>query len=108
MDKKIGGKELRKVGKHKPFSNFLVQRKEISGCLKLWKRMFIFGAIIVLEKLMFDELRNACRPGNRNSWRIFVWYYFLTNFTCIILNCKINFFEGVKQIANVAALSGIV
>ena len=40
--------------------------------------------------------------------RIFVWYYFLTNFTCIILNCKINFFEGVKQIANVAALSGIV
>lgn len=38
-----------------------------------------------LEKLMFDELRNACRPGQVGG-----------------------FLPGVKQIANVAALPGIV
>lgn len=38
-----------------------------------------------LEKLMFDELRNACRPGGFGG-----------------------FLPGVKQIANVAALPGIV
>lgn len=39
----------------------------------------------VLEKLMLDELRNACRPGAVGG-----------------------FLPGVKQIANVAALPGIV
>lgn len=38
-----------------------------------------------LERLMFDELRNACRPGAVGG-----------------------FLPGVKQIANVAALPGIV
>ena len=38
-----------------------------------------------LEKLMFDELRNACRPGAVGG-----------------------FLPGMKQIANVAALPGIV
>lgn len=38
-----------------------------------------------LEKLMLDELRNACRPGMMGG-----------------------FLPGVKQIANVAALPGIV
>ncbi len=38
-----------------------------------------------LEKLMFDELRNACRPGMVGG-----------------------FLPGVKQVANVAALPGIV
>lgn len=38
-----------------------------------------------LEKLMLDELRNACRPGMVGG-----------------------FLPGVKQIANVAALPGIV
>jgi tRNA-splicing ligase RtcB (3'-phosphate/5'-hydroxy nucleic acid ligase) len=38
-----------------------------------------------LEKLMFEELRNACRPGMIGG-----------------------FLPGVKQIANVAALPGIV
>lgn len=38
-----------------------------------------------LEKLMFEELRNACRPGQTGG-----------------------FLPGVKQIANVAALPGIV
>lgn len=38
-----------------------------------------------LEKLMFEELRNACRPGAMGG-----------------------FLPGVKQIANVAALPGIV
>lgn len=38
-----------------------------------------------LEKLMFEELRNACRPGTQGG-----------------------FLPGVKQIANVAALPGIV
>lgn len=38
-----------------------------------------------LEKLMFDELRNACKPGQIGG-----------------------FLPGVKQIANVAALPGIV
>uniref|UniRef100_A0A1L8DAT5 RNA-splicing ligase RtcB homolog n=1 Tax=Nyssomyia neivai TaxID=330878 RepID=A0A1L8DAT5_9DIPT len=38
-----------------------------------------------LEKLMFEELRNACRPGQAGG-----------------------FLPGVKQIANVAALPGIV
>jgi len=38
-----------------------------------------------LEKLMLDELRNACRPGQVGG-----------------------FLPGVKQIANVAALPGIV
>ncbi|KAF4528768.1 hypothetical protein B566_EDAN016956 [Ephemera danica] len=38
-----------------------------------------------LEKLMFEELRNACRPGSVGG-----------------------FLPGVKQIANVAALPGIV
>lgn len=38
-----------------------------------------------LEKLMFDELRNSCRPGMTGG-----------------------FLPGVKQIANVAALPGIV
>ena len=38
-----------------------------------------------LEKLMFDELRNACRPGMVGG-----------------------FLPGMKQIANVAALPGIV
>nr|XP_045626362.1 RNA-splicing ligase RtcB homolog [Procambarus clarkii] len=38
-----------------------------------------------LEKLMFDELRNACRPGSIGG-----------------------FLPGMKQIANVAALPGIV
>ena len=37
-----------------------------------------------LEKLMFDELRNACRPGGFGG-----------------------FLPGVKQIANVAALPGL-
>lgn len=38
-----------------------------------------------LEKLMFEELRNSCRPGMVGG-----------------------FLPGVKQIANVAALPGIV
>lgn len=38
-----------------------------------------------LERLMFDELRNACRPGAVGG-----------------------FLPGMKQIANVAALPGIV
>jgi tRNA-splicing ligase RtcB len=38
-----------------------------------------------LEKLMFEELRNACRPGALGG-----------------------FLPGMKQIANVAALPGIV
>ena len=38
-----------------------------------------------LEKLMFEELRNSCRPGMTGG-----------------------FLPGVKQIANVAALPGIV
>lgn len=38
-----------------------------------------------LEKLMFEELRNSCRPGTIGG-----------------------FLPGVKQIANVAALPGIV
>lgn len=45
----------------------------------------IFYANSRLEKLMFDELRNACRPGMTGG-----------------------FLPGVKQIANVAALPGIV
>lgn len=38
-----------------------------------------------LEQMMFDELKNACRPGMSGG-----------------------FLPGVKQIANVAALPGIV
>lgn len=38
-----------------------------------------------LEKLMFEELKNACTPGQKGG-----------------------FLPGVKQIANVAALPGIV
>ena len=38
-----------------------------------------------LERLMFDELKNSCRPGAFGG-----------------------FLPGVKQIANVAALPGIV
>lgn len=38
-----------------------------------------------LERLMFDELRNSCRPGTVGG-----------------------FLPGMKQIANVAALPGIV
>ena len=38
-----------------------------------------------LEKLMFDELKNSCRPGAFGG-----------------------FLPGVKQIANVAALPGII
>lgn len=38
-----------------------------------------------LEKLMFEELRNSCRPGQVGG-----------------------FLPGMKQIANVAALPGIV
>ncbi|XP_052897136.1 RNA-splicing ligase RtcB homolog [Anopheles moucheti] len=45
----------------------------------------VFYANSRLEKLMFDELRNACRPGMTGG-----------------------FLPGVKQIANVAALPGIV
>lgn len=45
----------------------------------------IFYVNDVLEKLMFEELRNACRPGSVGG-----------------------FLPGVKQIANVAALPGIV
>ena len=45
----------------------------------------IFYVNNTLEKLMFDELRNACRPGMVGG-----------------------FLPGVKQIANVAALPGIV
>lgn len=45
----------------------------------------IFYANSRLEKLMFDELRNSCRPGMTGG-----------------------FLPGVKQIANVAALPGIV
>uniref|UniRef100_A0A069DUS0 RNA-splicing ligase RtcB homolog n=1 Tax=Panstrongylus megistus TaxID=65343 RepID=A0A069DUS0_9HEMI len=45
----------------------------------------IFYVNKVLEKLMLDELRNACRPGMVGG-----------------------FLPGVKQIANVAALPGIV
>ena len=45
----------------------------------------IFYVNSVLEKLMFDELRNSCRPGQVGG-----------------------FLPGMKQIANVAALPGIV
>lgn len=45
----------------------------------------IFYANSKLERLMFDELRNSCRPGMTGG-----------------------FLPGVKQIANVAALPGIV
>jgi len=45
----------------------------------------VFYVNSYLEKLMFDELRNACRPGMVGG-----------------------FLPGVKQIANVAALPGIV
>lgn len=45
----------------------------------------IFYVNSTLEKLMLDELRNSCRPGMTGG-----------------------FLPGVKQIANVAALPGIV
>lgn len=45
----------------------------------------IFYVNNTLEKLMLDELRNSCRPGMTGG-----------------------FLPGVKQIANVAALPGIV
>ena len=45
----------------------------------------VFYVNETLEKLMFDELKNACRPGMVGG-----------------------FLPGVKQIANVAALPGIV
>jgi len=45
----------------------------------------VFYANKNLEKLMFDELKNSCRPGEIGG-----------------------FLPGVKQIANVAALPGIV
>ncbi|KAH7974752.1 hypothetical protein HPB49_019065 [Dermacentor silvarum] len=45
----------------------------------------IFYVNNLLEKLMFEELRNSCRPGNVGG-----------------------FLPGVKQIGNVAALPGIV
>lgn len=45
----------------------------------------IFYVNSTLEKLMLEELRNACRPGMTGG-----------------------FLPGVKQIANVAALPGIV
>lgn len=45
----------------------------------------IFYANQNLQHLMFDELKNACRPGQIGG-----------------------FLPGVKQIANVAALPGIV
>ncbi|KAG8225492.1 hypothetical protein J437_LFUL014144 [Ladona fulva] len=62
------------------------------NCWKIHKgfqpNMNVEGVFYVnesLEKLMFDELRNACRPGMVGG-----------------------FLPGVKQIANVAALPGIV
>lgn len=45
----------------------------------------VFYVNNVLEKLMFEELRNSCRPGQVGG-----------------------FLPGMKQIANVAALPGIV
>lgn len=45
----------------------------------------VFYVNSLLEKLMFEELRNACRPGMVGG-----------------------FLPGVKQIGNVAALPGIV
>lgn len=45
----------------------------------------IFYVNSTLERLMFEELRNACRPGAVGG-----------------------FLPGMKQIANVAALPGIV
>ncbi|VVD03044.1 unnamed protein product [Leptidea sinapis] len=45
----------------------------------------VFYVNSTLEKLMLDELRNSCRPGMTGG-----------------------FLPGVKQIANVAALPGIV
>lgn len=45
----------------------------------------IFYVNKALEELMFDELKNACKPGMIGG-----------------------FLPGVKQIANVAALPGIV
>jgi len=66
--------------------------KVSSNCWKIKKgfqpHMNVEGVFYVnsyLEKLMFDELRNACRPGMVGG-----------------------FLPGVKQIANVAALPGIV
>ena len=83
------------------------KRNENGGLtLKLWKRIFIFGASIILEKLMIDQLRNACKPGIVGgflsgiiSWQMSFTFFKLQNFI---------FFEGVKQIANVTALSWIV
>lgn len=49
---------------------------KVEGCFYVNKR---------LERLMFDELRNSCKPGMPGG-----------------------FLPGVKQIANVAALPGIV
>lgn len=57
-------------------------------CKWYWKRFQVEGVFYVnklLEKLMLDELQNACRPGMIGG-----------------------FLPGVKQIANVAALPGIV
>jgi tRNA-splicing ligase RtcB len=45
----------------------------------------VFYVNKALEKLMFEELRNSCRPGSVGG-----------------------FLPGMKQIANVAALPGIV
>lgn len=45
----------------------------------------VFYVNDTLERLMLDELRNSCRPGMTGG-----------------------FLPGVKQIANVAALPGIV
>ena len=45
----------------------------------------VFYVNDVLERLMFDELKNACRSGGYGG-----------------------FLPGMKQIANVAALPGIV
>lgn len=67
--------------------------EKISDCCYRIKKGFqpnmkVEGVFYVnqrLEKLMFDELRNACRPGMVGG-----------------------FLPGVKQIANVAALPGIV
>lgn len=56
-----------------------------------------------LEKLMFEELRNACRPGQMGGFLPGMHIYQRH----LRLKLKV-LFTGVKQIANVAALPGIV